>query len=149
MKIGIISEDKTPPDSRVPLTPQQCAFISNKYSIDILVQSSKNRCYSDEEFVKEGIRVVDDVSHCDILMGVKEVLVENLVSQKIYFFFSHTIKKQSYNRKLLQEILKKKIQLIDYETLKNEKGLRVIALIIISLTLMYGLKVLLNSCGSL
>ena len=127
MKIGIIREGKTPPDSRVPLTPKQCAFIANKYPIDIKVQSSPNRCYSDEEYAREGINVVDDVSDCDVLMGVKEVPIENLVEGKIYFFFSHTIKKQSYNRKLLQEVLKKKIQLIDYETLKNEKGQRVIA----------------------
>jgi len=127
MKIGIIREGKTPPDSRVPLTPKQCAFITNKYSIDIKVESSPNRCYPDQEYINEGIDVVNDVSDCDVLLGVKEVPIENLVDGKTYFFFSHTIKKQSYNRKLLQEILKKKIQMVDYETLKNKNGQRVIA----------------------
>ncbi len=127
MKIGIINEGKTPPDSRVPLTPKQCAFIKKNYPIDIVVQASPNRCYTDEEYAREGIEVTGDLSDCDVLMGVKEVPVEQLISHKIYFFFSHTIKKQAHNRKLLQEILKKQIQLVDYETLKNKKGERVIA----------------------
>ena len=28
MKIGVIREGKVPPDSRVPLTPEQCAFLN-------------------------------------------------------------------------------------------------------------------------
>ena len=127
MKLGIIKEGKIPPDSRVPLTPQQCAYIKKNYPIDIVIQSSENRCYSDDEYRKENIEVTNDISDCDVLMGVKEVPIEQLVSRKIYFFFSHTIKKQAYNRKLLQEILKKEIQLVDYETLTDEKGFRVIA----------------------
>ncbi len=127
MKIGIIREGKIPTDSRVPLTPRQCAFIKKNYPIDVVVQSSPDRCYSDAEYLKESVEVIEDLSDCDILMGVKEVPVEQLQNHKVYFIFSHTIKKQTRNRKLLQEILKKDIRLIDYEMLKNEKGQRVIA----------------------
>ena len=127
MKIGIIKEGKNPPDSRVPLTPKQCADIKRKYPIDIVVQPSPHRCYSDKAYRKENIELTEDLSDCDVLMGVKEVPIDQLIDDKVYFFFSHTIKKQVYNRKLLQEILKKRIQLVDYETLKNKKGQRVIA----------------------
>ncbi|HXH19647.1 MAG TPA: NAD(P)-dependent oxidoreductase [Chitinophagales bacterium] len=128
MKIGIIREGKIPPDSRVPLAPKQCRLLKEKYpEVEIKVQSSEIRCFSDREFREYGIPVVQDVSDCDILLGVKEVPLSQLIPNKTYLFFSHTIKKQPHNRKLLQEIIKKKIRLIDYECLTDEKGIRVIA----------------------
>jgi saccharopine dehydrogenase (NAD+, L-lysine-forming) len=127
MKIGIIREGKTPPDYRVPLTPEHCKTIKDKYPIDIVVQRSESRCFSDDEYLAKGIELVDSVEDCDVLMGVKEVKIQDLVDSKKYFFFSHTIKKQPYNKSLLQEILKKDIQLIDYEVLTNDQGARIIA----------------------
>lgn len=127
MKIGIIREGKVPPDSRVPLTPQQCAHLMDKYPVQITVQRSPNRCYSDKEYQNAGVPLSDDVSDCEVLMGVKEVPIEQLVPGKTYFFFSHTYKKQVYNRPLLQAILAKNIHLIDYEALTNEEGKRLIA----------------------
>ncbi len=126
MKIGIIKENKTPPDSRVPLTPSQCKNLIEA-GWDISVQKSENRCFSNEEYLRNGIPLVDTVDHCDILLGVKEVPIEDLISNKTYFFFSHTIKKQPYNQALLKAIVEKKIRLIDYEVLTNPKGTRVIA----------------------
>ncbi|MEZ5057059.1 MAG: NAD(P)-dependent oxidoreductase [Saprospiraceae bacterium] len=126
MKLGIIREGKTPPDSRVPLIPAHCKTIIDK-GIEIIVQPSSNRCFLDEEYSDAGIPLSDDLNVCDVLMGVKEVPVEQLIDNKTYFFFSHTIKEQAYNRKLLQAILKKNITLIDYEVLTNQKGARVIA----------------------
>ncbi len=125
--LGIIREGKVPPDSRVPLTPKQCAFIEKNYPIKIIVAPSPNRCYKDEEYLAEGLTLSEDLDKCQVLMGVKEVPISMLVSDKTYFFFSHTIKKQSYNRKLLQAIIDKNIRLIDYEVLTNEKGQRLIA----------------------
>ena len=72
-----------------------------------MVESSDTRAYSDQEYRKEGIEVVKNVSDADILLGVKEVPIDALIPDKKYFFFSHTIKKQPYNRKLLQTILEK------------------------------------------
>lgn len=126
MKIGIIRERKDPPDNRVPLSPCVCASIKKK-GIEVIVESSPERCFSDEEYRKEGIEVSTDISDCDILMGVKEVPVEHLIPEKTYFFFSHTIKEQAHNRKLLQAVLNKKIRLIDYEVLTDSLGKRVIA----------------------
>ncbi|WP_339867451.1 NAD(P)-dependent oxidoreductase [uncultured Algoriphagus sp.] len=129
MKIGIIREGKNPPDKRVPFTPKQLKAIQEDYAdqITFQVQSSDFRSFSDQEFIDEGIEVVDDVSDCDVLFGVKEVPIDQLLDEKTYFFFSHTIKKQKYNRKLLQAVLEKNIRLIDYEVLKDEGGNRVVA----------------------
>ncbi len=127
MKIGILRENKTPPDKRVPLTPQQCVEVQQKFpDVTIVVQPSNIRCFNDSEYVTLGIPLSEDLSDCDILMGVKEERIEDLIEGKKYLIFSHTIKKQPYNRELLQTVVKKKIQLIDYETLTNNEGFRII-----------------------
>lgn len=127
IKIGLIREGKVPPDHRVPLTPKQCKSIQAIYpNVEIIVQPSPIRAYKDEEYATEGIRLNEDLTECDIIMGVKEVNIKDLVPNKKYLFFSHTIKKQPYNRDLLRAVLEKKIQLIDYETLKNKQNKRII-----------------------
>ena len=126
-KIGIIREGKVPADFRVPLTPEQCQRIQSEYpQVEIIVQPSPIRSFSDNQYTDKGILVQEDLTACDLIMGVKEVPVTALIPNKRFMFFSHTIKKQSYNKKLLQEILAKKIQLIDYEVLKNKVGKRLI-----------------------
>ncbi len=126
MKFGIIKEGKTPADSRVLLSPEQCAHLI-KQGYDIYVQRSEVRCFYDEAYDKLGVPLVDDIDHCDILLGVKEVPIEMLIPNKTYFFFSHTIKAQSYNQKLLKACVDKNITLIDYEVLTDDNGKRVIA----------------------
>ena len=127
IKIGLIKEGKIPADNRVALTPAQCKWIhKNLDSVQIIVQSSSTRCFSDREFSMAGAEVKDDVSDCDILLGIKEVPVEYLVSKKTYLFFSHTKKAQPRNQKLLRAILDKQITLVDYECLEHEDGQRII-----------------------
>lgn len=128
MKIGIIRETKTPPDSRVLLAPKQCKQIMENYpNVEIVVQPSKARCFNDQEYSAEGIALQEDLSDCAILVGVKEQTIDSLIPNKQYFFFSHTTKEQPYNAKMLRAIVDKKIQLTDYEQLTNAKGKRVIA----------------------
>ncbi len=127
IKIGIIREGKVPPDSRVPLTPDQCAQVMKKYPVYITVAPSKGRCYTDDEYRAAGVELSDNIYDCDVLMGVKEVPINQLVPDKTYFFFSHTIKKQAYNRPLLQAVMQNNIHLIDYEVLTNDMGQRLIA----------------------
>lgn len=127
MKIGILREEKVPYDKRVPLTPVQCKYLLEEYAdLQLLVQPSPYRCYSDEEYLRQGVSLQEDLSDCDLLMGVKEVPVEHLIPNKKYLFFSHTIKKQEHNRKLLKAVLDKKIELVDYECLVDREGHRVI-----------------------
>ncbi len=128
MKIGIIKERKNPPDRRVVFSPDACKELLEKYpNLEIAVESSDVRFFTDDTYKNAGITVVNDVSDCDVLLGVKEVPIANLIPNKKYFFFSHTIKKQPYNRKLMQAILDKNISLFDHETLVNEKEQRVVA----------------------
>jgi len=128
VKIGIIREGRVPPDKRVPLTPLKCEeTIAAFPNAEIVIQPSPLRSYADQEYRDLGFPVQEDLSSCDILMGVKEVPIDALIPDKTYLFFSHTIKKQPHNCRLLQEILKKNITLIDYELLTNEKGERLVA----------------------
>ena len=126
MLIGIIKERKNPPDKRVPFSPEVCKKIQEKYPVIFKVESSDIRCFSDDDYRKAGIEVVNDVSNCDILMGVKEVPLDFIVPNKPYLFFSHTIKKQAYNQKLLKKLVENGNQMIDYECLVNEKGERIL-----------------------
>jgi len=127
MKLGIIRERKTPPDARTPLIPSQCAHVQKVYDLDLTVEPSPGRCYQDEEYRRAGIRLKEDLSDCEILLGVKEVPIEHLLSDKTYCFFSHTIKKQPHNRDLLRAVLEKGIRLIDYEVMSGKDGYRLIA----------------------
>lgn len=128
LKIGIIKEGKTPPDFRVPLTPRQCREVNISYEgkVEIVVQKSPIRTFTDMEYADQGIKLVDNLSTCDIIIGVKEVQIEDLIPNKTYIFFSHTTKEQPYNRELLRTILERKISLIDYEGIRDETGRRLI-----------------------
>jgi len=127
IKIGLIREGKVPPDKRVAFTPLQAEEIKQRFpAIDLVIEPSEIRCYRDEEYTNLGV-TTSDMQTCDILMGIKEVPIQNLLADKTYLFFSHTMKKQPYNKGLLQEVLKKNIRLIDYEALKDTQGNRLVA----------------------
>ena len=127
LKVGIIREGKVPPDERAPLSPDQCAKAQALLPVQIVVQPSAIRCFKDEDYTAQGIALQEDLRDCDILMGVKEVPSDWLIPEKTYLFFSHTIKKQPYNRSLLQAVIAKNIRLIDYEVLTNENSERLVA----------------------
>ena len=127
MKIGIIKEYKSPPDKRVVFSPEKCVETLQKFpQVEFFIEKSDIRCFSDSEYEEMGLKVVTDLSNCDVLIGVKEVPIEKLIDNKKYFFFSHTIKKQPYNRKLLQQIIKKNIELFDHETIVDINNNRLI-----------------------
>jgi alanine dehydrogenase len=127
MKFGIIKERKNPPDRRVVFAPNELVKLKQLYhEATIEVESSDIRIFPDIQYKTMGISVTDDVSDCDVLFGVKEVPVENLIPNKAYFFFSHTIKKQPYNQKLLKAILEKNIDLYDHETIVDSHNRRLI-----------------------
>jgi alanine dehydrogenase len=125
-KIGIIREGKVPPDHRVALTPEQCAHVKSTFDVDVVAQPSAIRKYTDADYAANGITLQEDLSDCDLIIGVKEVPIDMLIAGKTYMFFSHTFKKQPYNAKLLKAILDRKIRLIDYEVIKDEKKKRLI-----------------------
>jgi saccharopine dehydrogenase (NAD+, L-lysine-forming) len=127
IKLAVIREGKVPPDKRVPLTPKQCIEVMEKWPhVKVIIESSEVRAFPDDAYSDLGIPVVKDVSDCDIMIGVKEVNIEDLIPSKKYLFFSHTYKEQPYNRKLLQALLDRNIQLIDYEVMTDQKDRRII-----------------------
>jgi len=127
MKIGLIREWKAPADKRAALTPALCSEFKNRYpQVELVVETSLDRTFTDQEYEAAGVKVVSDMGDCDILLGIKEVPLDKLIPNKTYLFFSHTIKEQAYNKELLQEVLAKKITLIDYEPLTWAGGGRIL-----------------------
>jgi alanine dehydrogenase len=127
MKFGIIRERKNPPDRRVVFSPTKLKEFKIKFnSAELFVESSDIRVFSDKSYEDAGFEIMNNMSNCDVLFGVKEVPIASLIPNKKYFFFSHTVKKQPYNRALMQAILEKNIELYDHETIIKENGNRLI-----------------------
>ena len=124
--LGILREEKVPQDNRVPLSPEQAAVLKSE-NLNIAIQPSAHRCFTDEEYRAAGIELKEDLKDCNAILAVKEIPKENFIEGMTYFFFSHTIKGQDYNMPLLQEALNKNIRLIDWECLTNATGARIIA----------------------
>lgn len=128
LKVAILKETKTPPDKRVAIAPKQAIELLAKFdNVELFIQPSDIRAYKDSEYSDLGLNVVEDISHCDILIGVKEVHIPELIANKTYLFFSHTAKEQEYNRPLLQTFLNNNIKMLDHEYFTNEKGMRLVA----------------------
>jgi saccharopine dehydrogenase (NAD+, L-lysine forming) len=125
--IGLLRERKMPADNRVALTPAQCKWIhKNVPEIRVLVQASTDRCYSDKEYRSAGIEVREELGECDLLFGIKEVPVKDLLPGKTYLLFSHTKKMQPGNQEMFRAILQRQITLIDYECLEHDDGQRIL-----------------------
>jgi len=127
-KIALIAETKTPPEKRAVITPTTAKKIKSNYQqASVFIQSSGIRAFKDEEYLSAGVNIVEDVSNCDLLIGLKEVKIEKLIPNKTYIIFAHVAKKQEHNKELLKAIVEKRITLIDYEYLTDIKGNRLVA----------------------
>jgi saccharopine dehydrogenase (NAD+, L-lysine forming) len=126
MKFGILREGKMPRDKRVPFTPAHCIILQREFNIEVFVQPSPWRSFSDDEYRAVGVKLQEDLSECDVLLGIKEVPTGELIPGKKYLFFSHTIKKQPHNQELMHALIAKKIQMIDYECLTDPDLNRII-----------------------
>jgi saccharopine dehydrogenase (NAD+, L-lysine forming) len=128
IKFGVIREGKVPCDERVALTPAQVVNLKviGGQNVEFKIQTSSVRRIEDSEYRSANLTVVENVDDCDVLIGVKEVPISNLIPNKTYLFFSHTIKKQPYNKPLLKAVLDKNITLIDWECLRDENEHRLI-----------------------
>ncbi|MEN9526037.1 MAG: hypothetical protein RL447_808 [Bacteroidota bacterium] len=127
IRIGLIQEGKVPADNRVALTPAQCKWLRRHRSdLEILVEPSETRCYSDREYAAAGATLTADLTSCDIILGIKEVPIQKLIPEKKFLFFSHTKKAQAYNQELFRAMIEQKITLVDYECLEHEDGQRLL-----------------------
>lgn len=128
LKIGVLKETKNPPDRRVAVTPHVAMYLRQQYpNLQIFIQSSDIRAFKDSEYESKGFILTDDLSHCDVLLGIKEVSIPTLLPEKTYIFFSHTAKKQKHNQKLLQECARLGITLKDHEYFTDKKNVRLVA----------------------
>jgi len=127
LTIGLIREGKIPADNRVALTPAQCKWLHKNFNaIKVVAQHSDTRCFTDKEYAMAGVEVKEDITQCDVMLGIKEVPVGQLIPDKTYLFFSHTKKAQEHNQELFRAIIKNNITLIDYECLTHEDGQRIL-----------------------
>jgi len=127
LRIGLLRERKKNPDERVAFTPEQCARIMADHpDVRILAEPSPHRCFSDNEYLIQGVELSHDMASCDVLLGIKEVPPEYLIEGKTYFFFSHTKKKQPYNQPLMHALISKRIRMIDYECLTYADDQRIL-----------------------
>ena len=122
-------------ENRTPFSPSQISNLLDEFSnLKIIVQPSKRRCFKNEDYLKAGAQITDDLSSANIIFGVKEVDISTLIKDKTYLFFSHTSKVRQYigqtikdkaiiyKKELLREVVKKKITLIDYENIREISG---------------------------
>lgn len=126
MIIGIRREDKNRWEGRVPLVPDDILQLERNYPFRFIVQPSQIRAFSDDEYREKGITVDEDLSKCDVILGVKEIPSELLLPGKVYIFFSHTIKGQKYNMPMLARLMELQDTLIDYERIVDNTGRRLI-----------------------
>ncbi len=124
-KIGIRYEDKYTMEKRVPLVPVHVKELIEK-GLHFEVEKSEKRVFKDHEYAVAGAELVDHIRKADVILGVKEMPIDFFEEHKTYIFFSHTIKGQPYNMPLLQRMMEKKVNLIDYERITDEKGRRLI-----------------------
>lgn len=126
MNIGIRREDKNQWEGRVPLIPEHIEELTAQNDLQVFIQPSDIRAYSDAEYRKAGAIVQEDLSPCELIMAVKEIPLDFFEKNKTYMFFSHTIKGQDYNIPIIKKMSQLEDTLIDYETITNEKGRRLI-----------------------
>ena len=124
--IGIRHEDKSKWERRVPITPQDAAELQQEHGIQVVVQRSTTRAFTEEEFTQAGIQVRDDLAPCPMVFGIKEIPKEQFEPDKAYIFFAHVIKGQPYNMPMLRRLLDLGCTLIDYERVVDEKNRRLI-----------------------
>ena len=124
--IGIRHEDKYAMERRAPLTPRHVERLIKTKKLDIIIQSSEKRVFTEEEYLNAGAKIAKDLKKCGVIFGVKEMPVAFFEPDKTYIFFAHVIKGQSYNMPMLRRMMELKCNLIDYEKIVDEQNKRLI-----------------------
>lgn len=124
--IGIRHEDKYLLERRSPLIPTHVEKLIKESGLEIEVQTSAKRIYTDDKFKNAGAKIVDNLENADIIFGVKEMPLHFFGKSKTYIFFAHVIKGQPYNMPMLKKMIEMECNLIDYERVVNENNQRLI-----------------------
>jgi alpha-aminoadipic semialdehyde synthase len=126
INLGVRREDKNPWERRVPLVPVHARELLRQLPLEITIQPSSIRVFSDEDYRREGVRVSEDLSPCSVVLAVKEIPEDLFLDERAYVFFSHTIKGQPHNMPMLKRLVERRDTLIDYEKITDEKGRRLV-----------------------
>ncbi|XP_076056603.1 lysine ketoglutarate reductase/saccharopine dehydrogenase isoform X2 [Oratosquilla oratoria] len=124
--LAIRREDQSVWERRAPLGPSQVRQLVRD-GARVIVQPSNRRAYPMQAYQNAGAKIQEDISDAPIVIGVKQVPIDQLIPNRTYCFFSHTIKAQEANMPLLDAILEKNIRLLDYEKMCDINGQRVVA----------------------
>ena len=119
--VGLLAEAYSKWERRAPLTPEHVAGLVAS-GTKVFVQPSTKRVFTDGEYASQGAVITPDLSEANAILGVKQPLNGSLLNDKTYLFFSHVIKGQPENMALLDEVLSKKVRLIDYECIREGGG---------------------------
>ncbi|KAA3677305.1 alpha-aminoadipic semialdehyde synthase, partial [Paragonimus westermani] len=116
-------------EQRSPLAPNQVKQLVQN-GVRVLVQPSNRRCFSAAEFEAAGAIMQEDLHEANLILGVKrptKLRSTDLLPEKTYAFFTHTIKAQPDNMEMLDTLLERKIRTIDYECMVNSANQRLVA----------------------
>jgi alpha-aminoadipic semialdehyde synthase len=126
VRFGIRREDKNPWERRVPLIPSHARELLQNFPLELWMQPSSIRVFTDQDYKAEGARIEEDLSSCSMVFAVKEIPLDFFAPGKAYMFFSHTIKGQHDNMPMLKKMMELGCTLIDYEKVEDEKGQRLV-----------------------
>ncbi len=124
-KVGIRHEDKYLMERRVAIPPPEVEILT-RAGMEVFVESSPKRIFKDSEFEEAGATVTKNLKDAPVIFGVKEMALDYFEKGKTYVLFSHVIKGQPYNMPMLKRMMEKKCSLIDYETITDDNGRRLI-----------------------
>ncbi len=125
-QIGIRREDKNIWERRVPLVPEHVKILKDEFGIESVVQPFERRAFPHYEYEEAGATIKEDMSDCPVILAVKEIPNTLLMNDKVYIYFSHTIKAQEYNMPMLKKLMDLKCTLIDYECITDDNGRRLV-----------------------
>jgi alpha-aminoadipic semialdehyde synthase len=123
--IGIRREDKNRWERRAPLVPEHVKELTRR-GVTVAVERSPVRIFKEEEYRAAGARIVDDLSGCPVVFGVKEIPAERLVPETTYLFFAHVTKGQPANMPMLRRLMELRCTLVEYEKIVDDRGRRLV-----------------------
>lgn len=123
-KLLIRAEDKNIWERRAPLTPDDVEDIIKGTGCDVYIEKSEKRFFNEVDYLNAGAQITKGMETGEVILGVKEIPVNKILNNKVYAFFSHTIKRQKENMLMLKKIMESNSTLIDYEKITDNQGRR-------------------------
>lgn len=119
-------------ERRSPLTPEHARYLIEHTRAEILVEQSRDRVFSDQEFAAAGCALVPAGSWQNVpkktwILGLKELPEDNKPLEHRHIYFAHAYKGQSNASQILDRFERGSGKLYDLEFLVDDSGRRVAA----------------------